>query len=160
MNSIKSLDKKSFFYGLSTGIILSTLYNNRYLIWDILIGRFTKIKAHNENIYRISRIIPINKTTFLEYGIIQGQYFRLIDENNCIIIGSKKLTKCIHTNVRLEYFFEDDYSIIFSMLDQYVRIEIFDKAQLLYSTLRVKDSHIKKISLYSKDLDHISDFLQ
>lgn len=64
----------------------------------------------------------------------------------------KKLAKCIQTNIRLEYLFEDDYRIVFSMLDQYVRIEIFDKVHLLYSTLRVKDSNITKY--------HISDFLQ
>ena len=155
MDIIKRINKESFLYGLSAGIFLSTLFFNRNF--------FNKERVKDDMVYMITRSIPINKKTFLEFGIKDGQYFRIVDKDNYVIVNSKKIIKTIETDDKIQpkvvYMLEDDYLIVFSTLEQSVKIEIYHGNHNLYVSLLLQDPKIEKISLYSRELDKISDFL-
>jgi hypothetical protein len=143
------------------GLLASVMSGAMYLYREHIIN-YLYAKPELEPIYDVSRKFRSLGGYILELGVKNGQFFRLIEDGDSIMIPSRKLLECLtHDENKIEYKFEVGYTLTFLnhahhmiILVKYENLVIVD----LMIDKEKEENIYKKIEKDSLELDYLEYF--
>ena len=143
------------------GVLASFMSGAMYIYRENLVNYFYP-KPLIEPIYDITRKFRSVGGNVLEIGVKNGQFFRLIEGGDSIMIPSRKLIECIsHNKDKIEYKFEVDYTLTFLNHDHHIIILVKYEDIVMIDLMIDKDQEeniYKKIEKDSLELDYLESF--
>jgi hypothetical protein len=143
------------------GLLASVVSGAMYLYRETLMN-YLYAKPELEPIYDVSRKFRSLGGYVLELGIKNGQFFRLIEDGDSIMIPSRKLLECIsHDENKIEYKFEVGYTVTFLNHAHHMIILVKYENLVIVDLMidKEQDENIyKKIDKDSLELDHLESF--
>jgi hypothetical protein len=145
------------------GVLASVMTGAMYLYREYITSYFYP-KSEIEPAYDVSRKFRSLGGYVLELGVKNGngQFFRLIEDGDSIMIPSRKLLECLtHDENKIEYTFEVGYTVTFLnhahhmiILVKYENLVIVD----LMIDKEKEENIYKKIDKDSLELDYLESF--
>jgi hypothetical protein len=143
------------------GVLASFMSGAMYIYREKLIN-YLYPKTEIEPVYDITRKFRSIGGHILELGVKNGQFFRLIENGDSVMIPSRKFIECIsHTEDKIEYKFDINYTLTFLnhahhiiVLVKYENIVMID----LMIDKEKEENIYKKIDKDSVDLDLLESF--
>jgi hypothetical protein len=143
------------------GVLASVMSGAVYLYREYITNYFYP-NPELEPIYDISRKFRSLGGYVLELGVKNGQFFRLIEDGDSIMIPSRKLLECIsHDENKIEYKFEVGYTVTFLNHAHHMIILVKYENLVIVDLMidKEKDENIyKKIEKDSFELDYLESF--
>jgi hypothetical protein len=143
------------------GVLASFMSGAMYIYRENLINYFYPT-PQIEPIYDITRKFRSVGGHVLELGVKNGQFFRLIEGGDSVMIPSRKFLECIsHNEDKIEYKFEVDYTLTFLNHAHHIIILVKYEDIVMIDLMIDKDQEeniYKKIDKDSLELDYLESF--